>query len=149
LFIGTELEGGPANIFLRRHGAAIESRPLLGPHSAARVHADAHGLSVNGQWDGMQFSVSLVLAQSAPAWFWHVTLTNRGNAAATVDLIHAQDIGISPYWATRLNEYYVSQYIDFTPLQHAGRGHVLAVRQNLAVDGRHPWLVVGSLGNAV
>src|SRR5262249_40136730 len=49
----------------------------------------------------------------------------------------------------RLNEYYVSQYIDFTPLQHAARGSVLAVRQNLAVDGRHPWLVIGALGNGV
>jgi len=31
LFLGSEIEGGPANIYMRRHGAAIEATPLLGP----------------------------------------------------------------------------------------------------------------------
>src|SRR5262249_40295936 len=53
------------------------------------------------------------------------------------------------YGAIRLNEYYVSQYLDHTPLTHRERGVVLAVRQNLPVDGRHPWAVIGSLGRGV
>lgn len=30
-FLGNEIEGGPANLFLRRRGARIEWTPLLGP----------------------------------------------------------------------------------------------------------------------
>ena len=37
-----------------------------------------------------------------------------------------------------MNEYYVSQYIDHTPLTHPERGCVLAVRQNLSMGGRSP-----------
>src|SRR5262245_4312846 len=66
LFLGTELEGGPANIYLRRHGDSIESTPLLGPRSAASVRIDATGLTVHGEWRDLRFHVALVLAQSAP-----------------------------------------------------------------------------------
>ena len=31
LFLGNEVEGGPANIYLRRHGEKVEAVPLLGP----------------------------------------------------------------------------------------------------------------------
>ena len=44
-----------------------------------------------------------------------------------------------------MNEFYVSQYVDHTPLSHPTQGVVLASRQNQAVDGRHPWCIVGSL----
>jgi cellobiose phosphorylase len=47
-----------------------------------------------------------------------------------------------------MNEYYVSQYVDYTPLAHPVRGTVLAVRQNLSVGGRYPWLALGALGQA-
>ena len=88
-----------------------------------------------------------MLARSAPAWFWHLALHNTG-AARTVDLVHAQDIALADYGTVRLNEYYLSQYVDHAPLQHASRGVVLAVRQNLGVASRHPWLVTGSLRQA-
>jgi cellobiose phosphorylase len=148
LFLGTEIEGGPTNIYLRRHDAAIESIPLLGPRSPAAVHIDEHGVSIDGEWKQVCFHVALVLAQSTPAWLWHVTLENSGTRAAAVDLIYAQDLALAHYGAVRMNEYYVSQYIDYTPLTHAQRGAVLAVRQNLPMGGRHPWAVIGSLGNA-
>jgi cellobiose phosphorylase len=64
----------------------------------------------------------------------------------TLDLVHAQDVALADYGAVRLNEYYVSQYVDHTPLAHPSRGVVLAVRQNLPVGGRHPWALLGSLG---
>ena len=51
LFSGTEIEGGPANIYLRRHGASIECVPLLGPRSPAAVGVDEHGLTVRGEWN--------------------------------------------------------------------------------------------------
>lgn len=147
-FLGNELEGGPANLYLRRHGARLEWTPLLGPRSPAAVKLEENVFEVTGEWARIRFRVSLVLAASAPAWFWHVVLENAGHASQTVDLVHAQDVALAGYGTLRLNEYYVSQYVDHTPLQHPSRGVVLAVRQNLHVGGRHPWLATGSLRHA-
>jgi cellobiose phosphorylase len=144
-FLGNELEGGAANLYLRRHGERVEWTALLGPRSPGQVRCDGNGLEIAGEWSGLRFRVTLTLAAAAPAWFWHVRLENATGAACRVDLVHAQDIALSSYGAVRMNEYYVSQYVDHTPLQHPARGTVLAVRQNLAVGGRHPWLCIGSL----
>jgi 1,2-beta-oligoglucan phosphorylase len=149
LFLGNEMEGGPANIFLRRHDEEVEGVPLLGPRSSAAVHCDQHGLKVSGVWRSIRFAVSVALAEAAPAWFWHVGLENTGGVAAALDLIYAQDLGLAQYGAVRLNEYYVSQYVDHTPLSHPERGLVLASRQNQSMGGRHPWCVIGSLGHGV
>ena len=149
LFLGNEIEGGPSNIYLRRHETSIASLPMLGPHSTAIFHLDEQGLTVRGEWQGIRFTASLVLAASAAAWFWHVALENTGQAAATVDLLYAQDVALAHYGTVRLNEYYVSQYVDHTPLTHPERGVVLAVRQNLPMGGRHPWAIIGSLERGV
>ncbi len=146
LFPGNEAEGGPANLYLRRHGEANEAIPLLGPRAPATPHVSEGKLQASGEWRGIGYTVTLVLAESAPAWFWHVALENIGGVAATVDLLLAQDIGLAQYWAVRLNEYYVSQYVDHRPLHHPERGWVLASRQNQAMAGRHPWCVIGALG---
>jgi 1,2-beta-oligoglucan phosphorylase len=84
LFLGNEIEGGPSNIYLRRHATSIASTPLLGPRSPAIFHLDEQGLTARGEWQGIRFTASLVLAASAAAWFWHVTLENTGQTAATV-----------------------------------------------------------------
>jgi 1,2-beta-oligoglucan phosphorylase len=149
LFLGNEVEGGPTNLYLRRHGTSIASIPLLGPRSPAVFSLDTQGLTARGEWNGIHFTASLMLAASAAAWFWHVALENRGHAAATVDLVYAQDMALAHYGAVRLNEYYVSQYLDHTPLTHPTHAVVLAVRQNLPKGGRHPWAVLGSLGQGV
>jgi 1,2-beta-oligoglucan phosphorylase len=120
-FLGNELEGGPANLNLRR-GARIEWIPLLGPRSPGRIRLDATGLDIDGEWSGLRFRVALRLAESAPAWFWHVVVENAGDEAATLDLVHAQDIALADYGTVRLNEYFVSQYVDHTPLVHSARG---------------------------
>ncbi len=104
---------------------------MLGPRSPARYRIRDDGFAARGEWSDVRFHVSLRLAQSAPAWFWHVALENVGDAPLTVDLIHAQDLALADYGAVRQNEYYVSQYLDHTPLAHPERGAVLAVRQNL------------------
>jgi len=149
LFLGSEVEGGPANLYLRRHAATVEWIPLLGPSSPATIRCDERGLVARGEWQGLRFRAALVLAKSAPAWFWHVALENVGRDAQTVDVVWAQDLALAHYGAVRMNEYYVSQYVDLTPLAHAQRGIVLAVRQNLAMGGRHPWVVLGALEHAV
>lgn len=149
LFPGTEIEGGPANIYLRRRGFGIESMPLLGPCSPSRIYTAGGAFVVDGEWNAVRYRVELTVSPSAAAWFWHVRLHNAGNAEVTVDLIHAQDLGLAHYGAVRSNEYYVSHYVDHTPLTHPERGFVVASRQNLAMGGRHPWSVIGSLANAV
>jgi cellobiose phosphorylase len=149
LFPGSEAEGGPANVWLRRRGDGIAAVPLLGPRSPGAVAIAGDRLVVRGRWRDLDFVLQLLLAQSAPAWFWHLRVENRGAAPVMVDAVHAQDLALAPYAAIRMNEYYVSQYVDYTPLVDAAHGYVLAVRQNLAMGGRHPWALVGALGRAI
>lgn len=156
LFPGSEVEGGPTNVWLRRHGstdgargAAIDAIPLLGPQSPGTVQLDDTRMVVRGVWEGVGFTLALMLADASPAWFWHLRLENRGASPVTVDALYAQDLGLSAYGAIRMNEYYVSQYVDHTALAHPARGWVVASRQNLAMGGRHPWTLVGTLGRGV
>ncbi len=151
-------EAGGAQLWLRLHGAdgAVDAVPLLGPQSPLAAHQaqDAgdrplQSWSASGSLHDLQVQLQCRLAADAPAWFWHVRVTNRGPQPRRLDLLLVQDVGLAPYGSIRLNEYYVSHYIDLSPLQHPQRGAVLAARQNLAVEGRHPWLVMGSLRRAV
>ncbi len=147
LFVGSEMEGGPTNLYLRRHSDMVEWIPMLGPLSGTRFHSDPEtGMPVGvGAWLGINYSIALVLARNSPAWFWHVRLENTNATSQLVDLTYAQDLALAPYGAVRLNEYYVSQYIDHMPLRQAAHGFMIASRQNLAVEGRHPWSLIGSL----
>ena len=146
MYLGSDIEGGPTNLYLRRHGTVIESTPLLGPHSPGAIEFDDVEMIVRGEWECLRFALSFVLAESAPAWFWHLRIENVGTMPVSVDLVYAQDLALAHYGAVRTNEYYVSQYVDYTPLVDAQRGVVLAVRQNLAMGDRHPWALVGALG---
>ncbi len=148
LFLGNEAEGGPANLYLRRLGKTVESMPLIGPGSPAVYQTSECGMVACSTWGDIAFRVQLVLAESAKAWFWHVELENTGAEAVTCELIHTQDIGIAHYGAARLNEFYVSQYVDHAPLDHADTGVAVASRQNQSMGGRCPWTVIGSLGKA-
>ncbi len=149
LFPGNEAEGGPANIFLRRLGDHPAATPLLGPCGPAVYQNNGRTFTAAGEWDGLAFRVTLVLADSTPAWFWHVTLENTGPVDLTCDLIHTQDLALAHYGAVRLNEYYVSQYVDHTALDHPRKGLAVASRQNQSMGGRCPWTVIGSLGRGV
>lgn len=149
LFLGSEIEGGVSNLYLRRHDPALTCTPLLGPGSPATFSFHARGFTACGVWQGLRFTASLVLATTAAAWLWQITLENTTEMAVTADLVYAQDIALAPYASVRLNEYYVSHYIDHTPLRHPQRGVVLTMRQNLPVEGRHPWALIGSFGQGV
>ncbi len=52
LFLGTEVEGGPANIYLRRHGESIEAIPLIGPRSTAAIGFGKRSMTARGRWRG-------------------------------------------------------------------------------------------------
>jgi len=134
--------GRPGELYLRRLGEAVEAIPLLGPRSPAEVRCDSQGLTLTGAWQGIRFTVSLVLAKSAPAWFWHVALENIAMPP------HAgPDLCAGPrsrhYGAVRLNEYYVSQYLDHTrwPPEQVGcwpRAESVHGRPQPLVPGRRP-----------
>ena len=151
LFPGNAVEGGPTNIWLRLHGgeATITATPLLGPLSPLRLLAGGERYAAVGDWQGLHIRLELRLAVTQAAWYWHVHLDNLAAAAQTVDLICVQDIGLSPYGASRVNEYYVSHYLDLSPLVHPQAGQVLAARQNLAQDCGHPWALLGSLRRGI
>ena len=152
LFVGNEVEGGPTNLFLRRRGSQAGWTPLLGPSSPTQFRLDASNptqLVGTGSWQGINYSIALVLARNAKAWFWHVRLENTASSPVDLDLTYAQDIALASYGAVRLNEFYVSQYLDHTPLRHPKQGHMVATRQNQAADGRYPWCLIGSLREGV
>lgn len=147
LFVGNEMEGSAGNLYLRRLGDTLEVTPLLGPASPTSFQVDGPDNAAVGigEWKGIRYSISLVLAAGAPAWFWQVRLHSTASIAQRVDLTYAQDIALAPYGAVRLNEFYVSQYLDHSALSHPEHGTLLATRQNQAADGRNPWSLIGSL----
>ena len=144
LFLGNEIEGGPANLYLRRQGTQ-DFVALLGPTSPTRFRIEASSFGGVGQWSGLDYALELRLGVDLPAWFWHVRLRNAGRTPQCIELLHVQDIALAPYATVRMNEYYVSQYVDHTPLSHPQHGIVVASRQNLSVNGQHPWSIMGSL----
>jgi 1,2-beta-oligoglucan phosphorylase len=147
LFVGNEVEGSPANLWLRLRddNADVELTPLLGPRSPLAFGNNG----AEGSWRDLRLRLSLRLAADTPAWFWHLRVDNLGRATRTLQLLHVQDLGLAAYGAIRTNEHYISHYIDLCPLQHSERGHVVAARQNQAVDGCHPWALIGSLRRGV
>ncbi|HEY1127937.1 MAG TPA: hypothetical protein VGF12_00905 [Roseateles sp.] len=150
LFPGNELEGGPANVWLRRRdaGGAWRVAPLLGPLSPLVVHADDGAFEMRGDWDGLTLRLQLRLAADEAALFWHLQVENTSATACEIAPVLVQDVGLADYGAVRTNEFYVSHYIDLQPLPDAGHGVLLAARQNQAQRGKHPWLLAGSLRRA-
>jgi len=150
LFMGNGMEPSPANLWLRLHrGAKVEAVPLLGPRSPLRGQISAESFAASGEWHGVHIELRLALAEDRPAWCWQVRLGNRSQEKLRADLIFGQDLALASHGAVRLNEYYVSHYVDLSGWKHARCGWVVAARQNLAQDGRHPWTVVGSLRRGV
>jgi cellobiose phosphorylase len=150
LFIGNEVEGGLANLYLRRRSGTAAWTALLGASSPTRWALEDAGAQLRGKgaWQGIDYEITIALAQDAPVWFWHLRLRNASAEAQALDLTYAQDLALAPYGAVRMNEYYVSQYIDHTPLTHPERGFLIASRQNQAAEGRNPWCLIGSLRRA-
>lgn len=151
LFPGNELEGGPANIWLRRRDAAggeWRISPLLGPLSPLSVHAAEGAFEMRGEWDGLALRLQLRLADREPVLFWHLLAANVGGAACEIEPVLVHDVGLADYGAVRTNEFYVSHYLDLQPLHDAAHGVLLAARQNQAQRGQHPWLLAGSLRRA-
>ncbi|RZL40402.1 MAG: hypothetical protein EOP35_01035 [Rubrivivax sp.] len=150
LFPGNELEGGLANVWLRRRdaGGLWQARPLLGPQSPLQVHAEAGAFEMRGEWLGLALRLQLRLAADEATLFWHLHAANFSDFACEIAPVLVHDVGLADYGAVRTNEFYVSHYIDLQPLHDADHGVLLAARQNQAQKGQHPWLLAGSLRRA-
>ena len=148
LFPGSEAEPGLCNVYLRQFGANPSAIPLLGPLSPSCFYFESDRLTAEGVFGDLAYRLSFTLDPQNPLWFWQVELENRGIQPIEFDLIHTQDLALSSYGAIRLNEYYVSQYLDHAILTHPVRGTVVATRQNLPIAGRNPWTLMGSTRKA-
>jgi 1,2-beta-oligoglucan phosphorylase len=145
LYPASALEDGLGGLWLRRRrGQDIDVVSLIGQTSPSSVTWSASGPDLIGTWAGLDYRVSFRLGDQQAAWFWHVSVTNADDEPAEVDLVFAQDVALAPPGAVRTNEYYVSQYLDLTPVEIDGHGPALGVRQNM--PGPTPWCLVGSLG---
>src|SRR5690606_37440982 len=106
LFIGNELEGTVANLYLRRlNPDAVQYIELLGPRSPTRFQRTSDAWTGGGEWQGIRYTVQLRLAAESPAWFWQVSLEATGSSAQHVDVIYVQDMALSSYGTVRLNEF--------------------------------------------
>ena len=136
-----------------RDRAEGRSWAVLGAGSGSRARLEDGVLVVSGQAvdpDGtLGWRATLTLSSDRPAWAWHVEVANAGPGTRDVDLVHAHDVALAAPGALRINELYVSQYLDVTPLHGEGFGTALAVRQNLAQAGLHPWCVLAATSPVV
>ena len=145
MYPADELEAGPANLYLRIRGAeSAEAVALLGPGSGSTVSWSDAGPVIVGAWRDLRYTVTFRLAHALPAWYWHVSVKSLRSARTEIDLVYAQDLALAPYASARACEYYVSQYLDFTPVVTASSGTALAVRQNMP-GPTAPWALVGAL----
>jgi CRISPR-associated protein Csx3 len=149
MYPADELEAGPANLYLRVRGErGAQAVALLGPGSASTVSWSEAGPTIVGTWRDLQYTVTFALADALAAWYWHVGVRSLRSVPTEIDLVYAQDLALAPYEAVRSNEYYVSQYLDLTPVLDSSAGTALGVRQNMP-GPTAPWALIGSLRHGV
>ena len=149
LYPADELEAGPANLYLRIRGdECAEAAALLGPGSGSEVSWSEAGPVIVGSWRDLRYTVTFRLAEALPAWYWHVSVQSLRSAPTEIDLVYAQDLALAPYAAVRACEYYISQYLDLTPVGTGSAGTALAARQNMPGPSA-PWAVIGALSEGV
>ncbi|MDQ6868734.1 MAG: cellobiose phosphorylase [Pseudomonadota bacterium] len=142
---GSPVDGGIARLYLRIGGAAPISVAAVGPGAKGRFGAVEEGFVWEGETSRLRHRVTLSLHPRDAAWLWCLEVTNIGEAARAIDAILIQDIGLGDRGFLMTNEAYASQYIDHHIARHPRYGLVVMSRQNLAQDGRHPWVVHGCL----
>ena len=150
LFVGNELEGGPANLYLRRHRSGTTESFRCSGRAARRasICAQADGRLIGaGNWQGVDYVIALVLAQDAPAWFWHVRLLNTtpsqtaarphlraGHRARALRDRAAQRVLRQPVRRSHAARASVARLRDRIAAEPAGDGPPSVVRDRLAAQ---------------
>lgn len=138
-----------ANLYLRKRGSSVTYTPLLGPESPSRFRISGEVFEARGNWAGLDYEVSLQLADSQLAWQWSVRVASQLDQAVELDLIYVQDVGLKTSTSSLVNESYVSQYLERRVFEHARHGSVVCCRQNMKESVGHPWLMIACAGRAV
>lgn len=133
------------NLYIRKRSDSFSAVAMLGSSSSAGHFIDENTCETRGEFEGVQFRCRLLLCQHQSKWLWSVQLTNTGNKPGEFDLLYVQDVGLSCADGNEKNDYYISQYIDYTPLWDDRLGYVVCCRQNEHGKGNFPWLAMGSL----
>ncbi len=143
----TVAEAGLTNVHLRVHRPdGIRRRALLGPGQRLRRHRGRRRRRPSPGTTSRSTTASSCASatrRSTPTWHWDLELTNTSDEPVTADVVLTHDPALAPLGAVRTNEYYVSQYLDISPVATTGHGTAVAVRQNMPGQ-RVPWLMVGT-----
>lgn len=146
LMFGCPLAGGLHRLYVEVEKAGRRSViPLIGSGSRAAFSADETRASWILQENDITVSAVLTVDANHQAWRLDVSLENRSADALNWRAFHGLDVGLTSPAAARINEAYTSQYIDHKALEHPKYGKVIANRQNLAVKGKHPFLLQACL----
>jgi cellobiose phosphorylase len=146
--LGSPIGGGLQRTWLRMGGTRPANIEAVGPRAKVRLGFALDRFVWEGATQGIRHRVTLRLLAGMAAWLWQVEATNAGEAIVPIDAILAQDLGLGLRAFVTNNEAYASQYIDHHIAYDARWGRVVMSRQNLAQDGRHPWIMHGCLEGA-
>jgi len=146
--LASPIHGGIGRILLRTGGMNPVNIEAAGPHANVQLGVAEGRLVWEGATSGIRHRVTLRLLSDRPAWLWRVEATNIGAAVVPIDAVFIQDLGLGARAFVTNNEVYASQYIDHHIARSARYGPVVMSRQNLAQNGRHPWIMHGCLDGA-
>jgi cellobiose phosphorylase len=146
--LASPLDGGIGRIVLRAGGERPIKIELVGPRARVALGVTPERAVWEGTTNGIRHRVTLHVLPDSTAWLWRVEVTNAGAMAIALDAILVQDLGLGTRAFVTNNEAYASQYIDQHIARHARCGAVVMSRQNLAQDGKHPWVMHGCLDGA-
>ncbi len=146
--LGSPLGAGIGRILLRLGGGDPRIVEAMGPSARVAFGADADRVVWQGETGGLRHRVTLWLHPSQPLWLWRLDAENGSSREIPCDAIFVQDLGLGPRGFVMSNEAYASQYIDHTIGAHPRFGPVVMSRQNMAQDGRHPWVAHACLEGA-
>jgi cellobiose phosphorylase len=145
---GAPLAGGIARLYLRARAPEAFVAQAVGPGARVRFGAAADHFLWQGEANGVQHRVLLWLHPQRLLWLWRLEVTNARDTELRFDAILVQDVGLGSAGFVMNNEAYVSQYLDHHVAGHPRLGPVVMSRQNLAQNGKHPWVAHGCLDGA-
>ncbi len=145
---GSPAGGGVGRLFLRVGGEHPFATEIYGPNAKVEFGTAADRFVWQGETQGFLHRVTLWLDPRFSLWLWRVSVENRNPGEAPCDAILVQDLGLGPRGYLMNNEAFASHYIDCHVARHPRFGPVLMNRQNLAQDGRHPWIAHGCFEGA-
>lgn len=150
LFITPKLESAISNIYLRelKNDKVVEVTKLLFT-SESVIYNTAEG---NFIWETKKdkFLAKVILSfgeKNDSVFYYTVQVENNSIDNFTFDVIYGQDLSLSDINATKTNESYVSQYLDYKIFNLDRYGYTISARQNLPQTTGNPLVQLGSFSN--